>query len=93
MRDIRDRLSNTLLVVESHRSGIHWLEPRDLHVLQMAPKINSAGGQGISSAHGRQGGAEVGLADGAARYISEMVAEETLRRLIERDDGEPVDEF
>jgi hypothetical protein len=93
IRDITDGSSNTLLVVESHRSGIHWLEPRDLHVLQMAPTINPAGGQGISSAHGRQGGAEVGLADGAARFISETTDQETLRRLIERDDGEPVNEF
>ncbi len=30
--DVTDGLGNTLLVVEIANSGIHWLEPRDLHV-------------------------------------------------------------
>jgi prepilin-type processing-associated H-X9-DG protein len=50
-------------------SGIHWMEPRDLHVLQMAPTINAKSGQGLSSAH--NGGAHVLLADGAVRFLSE----------------------
>lgn len=93
MRDITDGSSNTLLVVESHGSGIHWLEPRDLHVLQMAPTINPAGGQGIASSHLGHGGAEIGLADGSGRFLSENTDPKTLRRLIERDDGEAVGEF
>ena len=55
--DISDDKSTTIVVVEVRNSGIHWMEPRDLHVLQMAPRINSAFGQGPSSAH--KGGANV----------------------------------
>src|SRR5262249_28073198 len=51
IRDFTDGTSQTLLVVEVANSGIHWMEPRDLHVLQMDHAINSKSGQGISSAH------------------------------------------
>ena len=91
IREITDGTSNTLLVVESHNSGIHWMEPRDLHVGQMATTINPPGGQGISSFH--KGGAHVILADGSLQYISEKTDPEVLRRLIERDDGEEIGEF
>jgi prepilin-type processing-associated H-X9-DG protein len=85
-----DGTSQTLLVVEVHNSGIQWMEPRDLHVTQMAPKINAAG-MGISSPH--EGGANGLLADGAVRFVSEQTPAETVRRLIERDDGEAVGKF
>jgi hypothetical protein len=91
IRDIADGSCDTLLVVESHHSGIHWMEPRDLHVTQMAPTINARAGQGISSDHA--GGAHVTFADGGGRFLRKQLAQETLRRLIERDDGEPVGEF
>ena len=38
--DFTDGTSNTLLVVEVKGSGIHWMEPRDLHVVQTAPGVN-----------------------------------------------------
>jgi hypothetical protein len=91
IHNITDGPSNTLLVVESHGSGIQWLEPRDLHVLQMATTINHTGGQGIASSHLGRGGAEVGFADGTGRFLSENIDAAALRRLIERDDGEPLD--
>jgi prepilin-type processing-associated H-X9-DG protein len=83
-------LTNTLQVVEILNSGIHWMEPRDLHVTQMAPMINAAG-MGFSSPH--EGGANGLLADGAVRFVSEKTPAETVRKLIERDDGEAVGEF
>ena len=72
IRDISDGTSNTILVVEVANSGIHWMEPRDLHVVQMAPTINAKSGQGISSRH--TGGAHVLLADGSTRFITEHFA-------------------
>jgi hypothetical protein len=90
LRDVSDGADKTLLVVEVANSGIHWMEPRELHVTQMAPAINAAG-MGISSPHA--GGANGLLGDGAVRFVSEKTPAETVRRLIERDDGEAVGEF
>jgi prepilin-type processing-associated H-X9-DG protein len=86
--DITDGTSNTLLVVEVADSGIHWMEPRDLHVLQMAPTVNPQAGQGISSRH--PGGAQASLADGSVRYLSEELSEEKLRALLTIAGGEPL---
>lgn len=84
--DVQDGLSNTLLIVEVADSGIHWMEPRDLHVSQMAPTINPKGGQGISSRH--TGGAHALLGDGAVRYLSETMSAESVRGLLTITGGE-----
>lgn len=89
--EISDGTSSTILLVEVYQSGIHWMEPRDLDVLQMSTTVNAAGSQGISSPH--PGGAHVLLGDGSARFLSDETSPEILRRLIERDDGEQVGEF
>jgi prepilin-type processing-associated H-X9-DG protein len=74
------------MVVEVANSGIHWMEPRDLHVGQMTPRINSKSGQGISSRH--PGGAHGLLADGSVRYIPELLTAEELRAWLTRNGGE-----
>ncbi len=76
-KDFSDGVPNTLLVVEVANSGIHWMEPRDLHLLQMAPTINAKSGQGISSRH--TGGANVLAADGSTRFIPDRLSAEDLR--------------
>jgi hypothetical protein len=91
IRDITDGTSLTLLVVEVHDSGIHWMEPRDLHVTQMAPTINPGGGQGISSPH--EGGAYVLRAEGSVPFFSDKMPAEDLRLWLERDDGEPTPDY
>jgi hypothetical protein len=67
------------------------MEPRDLHVLQMAPTINGSSGQGISSGH--LGGAHVVKVDGAVRFLSEKLPRETLKAILTRAAGEAVGEF
>jgi len=89
--DITDGIGNTLQVVESHNTGIHWMEPRDFHVRQMSPTINSPAGQGLSSLH--EGGSYALFADGAAKFLSDDIDPSIMRRLTERDDGESVPEF
>lgn len=85
---ITDDPSSTLLVVEVHNSGIGWFEPRDLHVAQMAPGINSKKGQGPSSAH--QGGVNVAFVDGGVRFLTDDLPPEELRRMLTIAGGETV---
>ena len=89
--EITDGTTATLLIAECRNSGIHWMEPRDLHVGQMPLAVNPAGGQGISSPH--ESGARVLVADGSVHFLSNDTDAEMLRRLIEHDDGELVGNF
>jgi prepilin-type processing-associated H-X9-DG protein len=86
--DVTDGLSSTLLVVEIANSGIHWMEPRDLHVSQMTRTINGKSGQGISSAH--PGGAVVGFADGRVRFLGETTPAATIEALLTIRGGEQI---
>jgi prepilin-type processing-associated H-X9-DG protein len=90
-QDIKDGTSNTLLVVEVANSGIHWMEPRDLHVLQMTPTINAKSGQGMSSRH--TGGAHGVFADGSVRFISDTLTADALRALITAHAGDATPDF
>lgn len=83
--EITDGMSNVIAVVEVKNSGIHWMEPRDLHVTQMAMQINSKRGQGISSEH--PAGPQVVTADGMVRILSPETNSDLLRRLPGIDDG------
>jgi prepilin-type processing-associated H-X9-DG protein len=84
---VPDGATNALLLVEVHNSGIHWMEPRDLHVGQMAMTVNPEAGQGISSPHADS--ANVMFADGHGGPLSDDIKPELLRQLIDIDDGEP----
>jgi hypothetical protein len=86
--DFADGTSNTIMVVEIANSGIHWMEPRDLHVVQMNTKINGKPGQGISSNHPT--GACVLFADGSARFLYDNLPPETVKALLTIDGGEKV---
>jgi hypothetical protein len=93
-RDIKDGTSNTLLVVESHGSGIHWMEPRDLHTGQMAREINPSHGQGICSCHGaKRDLAQVALADGSVHVLFNDLTREEVETLltIAGGEGDPLD--
>ena len=85
LADMADGTANVLLVVEVHDSGIHWMEPRDLHVTQMAPTINAPHGQGISSDHKTTTNAA--YADGSVKSLSAKLPADVLRSWIIRDDG------
>lgn len=88
--DVYDGSATTLQLVEVANSGIHWMEPRDLHVNQMAPTINPTAGQGISSRH--KGGAIGLMADGSVRFLSEKLPAETIRGLLTIQGGEAIPE-
>jgi prepilin-type processing-associated H-X9-DG protein len=88
--DITDHQSTTILVVEVANTGIHWAEPRDLHVSQMAGEVNPTAGMGLSSRH--TGGTQVLRVDGSVRFIADDTPEEQLRAMLTRAGGEVVDD-
>jgi prepilin-type processing-associated H-X9-DG protein len=67
------------------------MEPRDLHVSQMASTINPKPGQGISSLH--KGGAHILMGDGSARFVSDKTSPEVIRGLLTINGGEQVGKF
>jgi hypothetical protein len=75
--------SKTILLVEIAHSGIHWAEPRDLYVGQMAPGINPKVGQGISSDDA--GGAHVLYADGSIEFLPDTTDPKKLAELLDID--------
>ncbi len=84
--DITDGSSNTIIVVEVTGTGIAWAEPRDLTLEELSLRLNDGSGKCIGSLH--PGGANVAMADGSVRFISDTVDPQTLRRLILRNDGQ-----
>ncbi len=84
----KDGAGNTLLLVELKDSDIHWAEPRDLYVGQMATVINPKQGQGISSKH--KGGTVGIFADKHVSFIREDTMPNVLKALLTRDGGDPV---
>jgi hypothetical protein len=84
----RDGTSKSILIVEVANSGIHWMEPRDLNLQQMAATINAQAGQGISSCH--NGGAVCALADSSVHFLSETLSAQELRAMLTIDGGETV---
>lgn len=93
MADVTDGLSNTLAVVESHGAGINWMEPRDLHILQMPAAINPLNGQGICSCHnqrdkGRGEFAHVLFADGSVHQLDNTTPPQTIEAMLTIAGGE-----
>lgn len=82
---ITDGLGSTVLVVESHASGIGWTEPKDLDASQMLFLINGGTGKGggaqeITSRHAH--GANVLLADNETLYIHDSAPAEDVEALL-----------
>lgn len=88
--DIADDPEATLLLVEVADSGVHWMEPRDLHIGQMAPTVNPKAGQGISSRH--PGGAHAATTGGHCRFLSDDLSAGTLHGLLTIRGGERIAE-
>ena len=89
--DVADDHESTVMLVEVANSGVHWMEPRDLYIQQMAPTINSAGGQGISSPH--SGGAHAATVNGSCRFLSDKLSAATIRGLLTINGGEQISEW
>ena len=86
--DITDGTSNTILAVEVVGTGVKWAEPKDLDINTMIFKVNGGGANSIGSPF--PGGANVAMADGSVRFMSNDVLEATLRAMVTRNGGEVV---
>jgi len=89
--DLTDGTSNTIMVVETHNSGIHWMEPRDLHMTQMPLAVNPPQGQGISSGHPNV--ALAVFADGHTNALTSKTPPDIIRRLLTIADGETIGDY
>lgn len=80
LRDITDGTSNTILTVEAEEPVI-WTKPEEL---PFDPKMN------LPKLLFINGRTNVGLSDGSVRSISGNMKPETLKLLIQRNDGNPI---
>jgi prepilin-type processing-associated H-X9-DG protein len=84
--NVTDGTSNTILAVEVVGTGVKWSEPKDLDINTMIMKINGGGANAIGSPF-RQG-ANVAMADGSVRFMSNDTLEATLKAMITKSGGE-----
>jgi prepilin-type processing-associated H-X9-DG protein len=87
--DIKDGPGNTIILVEAHNSGIHWMEPRDLDITTMPMTVNSSKGLSISSAHTHHGPfANAAFADGHIQALPNTTPAKSLRAALTISGGE-----
>lgn len=87
--DVEDGLSNTLAVVETIRSGINWLEPRDFDFESMSFRVNDPDRPCISGNH-HHGYAGVAVLDGCVRFFSATTDPALIKTLLDCHDGPPM---
>jgi prepilin-type processing-associated H-X9-DG protein len=89
LQDMIDGTSNTILVVEVAGSQVNWMEPKDLEMDKLPLTINATqDGTAISSNH--PGGAQLALADGSVRFVTNTVPPQTVQALLTTRGGEAV---
>ena len=82
---VKDGLSNTLLVVETNLDkAVEWYKPDDFVPDEKDPR------KGLTGVW--PGLILVGMGDGSVRFISDLIPIETFRRLIDKADGNPIDQ-
>ena len=89
LEEIRDGVANTVLVVESHNSGITWTEPRDLSFDQMTWSVNGAVGRDIRTDN-PSGAVHVITADNVTHALDGAVSQDQLRGILTVDGGEAI---
>jgi prepilin-type processing-associated H-X9-DG protein len=90
IRDMKDGPSKTIAIVEVANSGINWMEPRDLKLIEAMQGVTVPGhgpGLKISSNHAA-GGANVGYFDAHVSFLPVGFSPEVLRGLLTAAGGE-----
>jgi len=87
LSDIKDGADNTIMLVEMHNSGIHWIAPYDLDFAQMSLAINSPAGNSISSGH-LHDFAQVVMASGETKKLKNNTPPKALKAALTIAGGE-----
>lgn len=100
IRDFKDGLDKTAVVVEQTDCKIHWMEPRDLEFDKMSFKIDPKSPRAMSGHQEKIGGllfsevhhaTPVLMGDGAVRVIPEETSEVMIKAMLTIDGAEKVD--
>lgn len=84
VNNIRDESAQTILTVEVANSGIHWMEPRDLHFDTMNFRIDNQDAAGIGSCD--QAGPQALLVNGRVHTLDRKTDAAPLQSMLIIDD-------
>lgn len=87
-KQVTDDPAHTLAVVESHQTGICWLEPKDMDVARLHFALSEAGGTMLGGNH--DGGVEVLMADGTTFFLKDSASEDYLQSMATIRGGEVI---
>ena len=74
------------MIIESDIHRVHWMSPHDLRFDELTALTPDGGTNLLTSPH--TGGAQVGLADGSARFISSDVKLDDIKAWLTVNGGE-----
>jgi hypothetical protein len=86
----KDGADRTILLVETHNSGVHWMEPRDLELGSCLTGMDGPlAGKLPGTRSNHTNGGMVALVNGEVRFIGNDTPEAELEALLNVDDGGP----
>ncbi len=90
-RDIRDGLSQTVMIAESHLRRVtenEWANGNNLFAQEGATPINAPSGLGNDIGSPHPGGAYVLFCDGHVRFLNDSMSQDVLNSLLTKNGGE-----
>ncbi|MGZ0170457.1 MAG: DUF1559 family PulG-like putative transporter [Planctomycetales bacterium] len=93
--DVVDGTQRTICIIEVAGSGVHWMEPRDIHFDRLSFEVNGPSNHGLSSHHGsytrtkHAGVCHVGVLDGSVFALPASIFQRQLQELLIIDDDAP----